>query len=404
MQAIQQQAPAQQQAPQMQPAQGMPQVGGMPGMPGQIAVETKPELPNNFPNMAPPAEMPQMQQEAAPQMQQPQQMVNPAMNPEQLQQNQMQQQAPAYNPAMGQPQGVPGMQQQAPQYNPTMGQPQMQPNYGQQAPMQPNYGQQQAPQYNPQMGQPQMQGYAPQGQQAPGSTAPGYNNQSYIQGGVGGPTPTGHPEKQKFNGRALLVFASAADSKKQNRYCRGLLNPNPDQRNGQSYNFICFSKHSAYQIDILENAAIRANYTRLEKAAGQVILFEGAWEWNAGPKGQPAWQLMVESFSFEQDPNLKLHADNYVPPVPASPMDMINGGNMGMMPQQNYGAPAGYGQPQQGYGQPQQQMQPNYGQQQAPAGYGQPNPQQQMQPMGGQYNPYPQGVPGQFPGMPGQHQ
>ena len=270
------------------------------------------------------------------------------------------QQAPAgYNPAMQQ------------QYNPAAQQ---------------QAGAQQMPQYN-----------MPGQQQAPaGNPAPGYNGGSYLNNGagVGGPTPTGHPEKQKFNGRALLVFASAADSKKQNRYCRGLLNPHPDQRNGQSYNFICFSKHSAYQIDIIDNAAIRSNFTRIEKAAGQPILFEGHWEWNTG--GQtPAWQLMIEQFSFEQDPNLKIHADNYVPPIPASPMDMINGGNMGM----------GMGMAPQGQQyNPAQQYNPMG---QAPAGY---NPAQQPvpgygAPMGGQYNPAQQQMaPGQYPGMPGQHQ
>lgn len=426
MQAMQQQqAQAQQQA-----AQNMPPVGGVPGTVGQMpAPEAKPELPNNFPGMAPPAEMPN----ANPAAQAPQGLpgqapvVNPAMTPEQMQQQYaqvaqaqqaaqynpaQQQQAPAgYNPAMQQ-QYNPAAQQQAPagygqpQYNPAMQQQQYNPAAQQQAPAQ------QMPQYN-----------MPGQQQAPaGNPAPGYNGGSYLNNGagVGGPTPTGHPEKQKFNGRALLVFASAADSKKQNRYCRGLLNPHPDQRNGQSYNFICFSKHSAYQIDIIDNAAIRSNFTRIEKAAGQPILFEGHWEWNTG--GQtPAWQLMIEQFSFEQDPNLKIHADNYVPPIPASPMDMINGGNMGMgmgmgmAPQgQQYNPAQQYnpmGQAPAGYNPAAQQQAPMGGQYnpmgQAPTGY---NPAQQPvpgygAPMGGQYNPAQQQMaPGQYPGMPGQHQ
>ena len=351
------------QAQQTQQTQGMPNIGGMPGQVQQMP-ETKPELPNNFPGMAAPAEMPSAP-EQQPQMNhmgmgQQAQAQHPQMSPEQMQAAGAQQQMPGMNPNYVAPQA------QAPQeqYNPAMQQQQQVPGYG--APQ----GQPQ-PQYNPAMQQ----------QQVPGQSAPGYNGGSYLNNGtgVGGPTPTGHTEKQKFNGRALLVFASAADSKKQNRYCRGLLNPHPEQRNGQSYNFICFSKHSAYQIDIIENAAIRANYTRIEKAAGQPILFEGHWEWNTG--GQtPAWQLMIESFSFEQDPNLKIHADNYVPPIPASPMDMINGGNMGMGQQQMGGYPPMGGQPNPHVGQPTPTA--NYGQGQFPG----------QQPMMGQ-----------FPGMPGQH-
>ena len=415
------------QAQQTQQTQGMPNIGGMPGQVQQMP-ETKPELPNNFPGMAAPAEMPSAP-EQQPQMNhmgmgQQAQAQHPQMSPEQMQAAGAQQQMPGmnpnyvapqaqapqeqYNPAMQQQQQVPGygapQGQPQPQYNPMMQQQQV-PGYG--APQ----GQPQ-PQYNPMMQQHIQPGYgAPQGQpqpqynpamqqqQVPGQSAPGYNGGSYLNNGtgVGGPTPTGHTEKQKFNGRALLVFASAADSKKQNRYCRGLLNPHPEQRNGQSYNFICFSKHSAYQIDIIENAAIRANYTRIEKAAGQPILFEGHWEWNTG--GQtPAWQLMIESFSFEQDPNLKIHADNYVPPIPASPMDMINGGNMGMGQQQMGGYP-----PMGGQGQfPGQQQMGGY----PPMG-GQPNPHVGQPTPTANYGqgqfPGQQPMMGQFPGMPGQH-
>ena len=259
-----------------------------------------------------------------------------------------------------------------------------------QAPAQPQY---QAP-AQPQYQQP-MPGQQPQYQQpVPGGTAPGYGAGSYIPGGMFGPTPTGHPEKQKFQGQAILVFVKNRLTKKNTTITTGLLNPNMADRNGKAANFVCFSGSAAKQIDIIENPQVRPQYTLIEKAAGQIIAFEGSWEWN--DKGKEAgFQLMMDNFTFVNDPNLRQHAENYVPPVPPSPMDMLNGGMMhgGMMqPQQQYPGMPAQGQPYPG-GMPAAPAQPQY------------NPQT---PMGGQYNPH-QGMPAapaqpqyQAPGMPAQ--
>ena len=329
----QQVAPEVQHVQQAPVAQQMPQIGNvnpMVNMPGQMPAQELPSIPDNNPV----AELPQSYQ--APVAQAPAQ--------------------PQYQ--------APGMPAQ-PQY---------------QAPAQPQYQQ-------------PMPGQQPQYQQpVPGGTAPGYGAGSYIPGGMFGPTPTGHPEKQKFQGQAILVFVKNRLTKKNTTITTGLLNPNMADRNGKAANFVCFSGSAAKQIDIIENPQVRPQYTLIEKAAGQIIAFEGSWEWN--DKGKEAgFQLMMDNFTFVSDPNLRQHAENYVPPVPPSPMDMLNGGMMhgGMMQQQYPGMPA-QGQPYPG-GMPAAPAQPQY------------NPQT---PMGGQYNPH-QGMPAapaqpqyQAPGMPAQ--
>ena len=336
----QQVAPEVQHVQQAPVAQQMPQIGNvnpMVNMPGQMPAQELPSIPDNNPV----AELPQSYQ-------------------------------------------APGMPAQ-PQY-----QAPAQPQY--QAPAQPQY---QAP-AQPQYQQP-MPGQQPQYQQpVPGGTAPGYGAGSYIPGGMFGPTPTGHPEKQKFQGQAILVFVKNRLTKKNTTITTGLLNPNMADRNGKAANFVCFSGSAAKQIDIIENPQVRPQYTLIEKAAGQIIAFEGSWEWN--DKGKEAgFQLMMDNFTFVSDPNLRQHAENYVPPVPPSPMDMLNGGMMhgGMMqPQQQYPGMPAQGQPYPG-GMPAAPAQPQY------------NPQT---PMGGQYNPH-QGMPAapaqpqyQAPGMPAQPQ
>ena len=347
----QQVAPEVQHVQQAPVAQQMPQIGNvnpMVNMPGQMPAQELPSIPDNNPV----AELPQSYQ--APVAQAP---------------AQPQYQAPAQ----------PQYQQPAqPQYQ-APGMP-AQPQY--QAPAQPQYQQ-------------PMPGQQPQYQQpVPGGTAPGYGAGSYIPGGMFGPTPTGHPEKQKFQGQAILVFVKNRLTKKNTTITTGLLNPNMADRNGKAANFVCFSGSAAKQIDIIENPQVRPQYTLIEKAAGQIIAFEGSWEWN--DKGKEAgFQLMMDNFTFVSDPNLRQHAENYVPPVPPSPMDMLNGGMMhgGMMqPQQQYPGMPAQGQPYPG-GMPAAPAQPQY------------NPQT---PMGGQYNPH-QGMPAapaqpqyQAPGMPAQ--
>ena len=357
--------------------QPMPQIGNMNptvNMPGQMPQQELPSIPDNNPI----AELPQSSQHILNAPAQPQGMPG-----------QPQYQAPAAQPQYQQPQGMPAQ----PQYQAPAA-PAAQPQYQQpypQAPAQPQYQQ-------PYPGQPQyQQPYPgqPQGQPMPGSTAPGYAAGSYIPGGMFGATPTGHPEKQKFQGQAILVFVKNRPTKKGTTITTGLINPNPQDRNGKAAPFVCFSGSAAKQIDIIENPQVRPQYTTIEKASGQTINFEGSWEWN--DKGKEAgYQLMMDNFSFVSDPNLRQYAENYVPPVPPSPMDMLNGGMMhggmmqgGMMQQPYPGQQDAYpGVPQ---GQPQ-------GMPAAPAYPGVP----QGQPMGGQYNPYQQAP--AYPGQPAQPQ
>ena len=383
---VQQQAPIAQQAPVAQQpapeAQQMPQLGNVNptvNMPGQMPAQELPSIPDNNPV----AELPQNYQAqvagtmpgGAPQYGMPQQQapVQQYPDPAQQQYAQPQYQAPAQQAPVQQQYQAPAQQYAQPQYQ------------------QPMPGQQYA--------QPQYQ------QPVPGGTAPGYGAGSYIPGGMFGPTPTGHPEKQKFQGQAILVFVKNRLTKKNTTITTGLLNPNMADRNGKAANFVCFSGSAAKQIDIIENPQVRPQYTNIEKAAGQIIAFEGSWEWN--DKGKEAgFQLMMDNFTFVSDPNLRQHAENYVPPVPPSPMDMLNGGMMngGMMqPQQQYPGMPAQGQPYPG-GMP---TQPQYQAPGMPAAPAQPqyNPQT---PMGGQYNPH-QGMPAapaqpqyQAPGMPAQ--
>ena len=258
------------------------------------------------------------------------------------------------------------------------------------------YGQGQVQQAQPQaQAQPQYnQQYNPQMQ--PGMTAPGAPQGSYLPGGNMGGTPTGHPEKQKFQGQARLIFVKNRPTKKGTTITTGLLATNMNDRNAAASNFVCFSGSAAKQIDILENPQVRPQYTNIEKASGQTIMFEGSWEWNSKSR-EPGWQLMMDNFVFVNDQNLRNIAESYVPPVPPSPMDMLNGGMM--QGQQMYGQPQmapNYGQPQmaqqgmpQSYGQPQGQPMPNYGQ--PMPGMGQPMPNY-GQPMPGM--PGMQGMPG----------
>ena len=283
----------------------------------------------------------------------------------------------------------------------------------------------------PQQGMPQ-QGYAPQGQPqyqqpVPGSSAPGYSNQPYMDmSAVGTQTPTGHPLKTKFTGKAILVSIKTMLNKKGNKMAMGMINPTPGVPNTPTFRFICFSSTSAKQADVV-NDPNYAQYIQVKKAVGARIEFTGSWEENVY-QGKTSLQLMMDEFTFEGDPNIKGYAENYVDPAPQNPMDMLNGGNVsgGMMPgqmPQQYGAPQGmpapqqYGAPQ---GMPQQGMAPQYGAPQgmpaqgmpaqgmAPQGMapqGQPIPQQygapQGQPLGqAQYQQQIPGVPN-LPNIPG---
>ena len=386
---VQQQAPVQQ-APE---AQQMPQLGNVNptvNMPGQMPAQELPSIPDNNPV----AELPQNYQApvagtmpgGAPQYGMPQQQAPVQQDPVQ-QYAQPQYQAPAQQYAQPQYQ-APAQQYAQPQYQQPV------PGQQHQAPVQ-QYAQ-------PQQPMPGQQQYAQPQYQQPGSTAPGYGAGSYIPGGMFGPTPTGHPEKQKFQGQAILVFVKNRLTKKNTTITTGLLNPNMADRNGKAANFVCFSGSAAKQIDIIENPQVRPQYTNIEKAAGQIIAFEGSWEWN--DKGKEAgFQLMMDNFTFVNDPNLRQHAETYVPPVPPSPMDMLNGGMMhgGMMQPHQQSYPGMPTQPYPG-GMP---AQPQY---QAPMG-GQYNPQQgmpaQQQAPGMPTQPYPGGIPTQpqqqAPGMPG---
>ena len=407
----QQVAPAQVAMPQMQqPAEIPGQMEGQVGQVGQVAnIPTMVQNPNMVPNMVPQAQQqstfPVIQdnnpvaelpnngntgilEAAAPNLAQVNMNMNPAQGLPQMQQQapaqygMPQQQAPQMQQAMPQqyqgipPQQAPQMQQAMPQqaYGQNVGQAQYNPNYGQQAP--------------------QTQ------QQVPGSTAPGYNQGSYLQGqgGMFGPTPTGHPEKQKFAAQMQLIYAKPKVSSKGSMYASGLINPNPQDRNAPASNFVCFSGSATKQIQILEDVS-RPNFTTLEKAGGQPVWVEGSWQWNAQGKPAPSWQFMCDNFTFMNDQNLRQIAENWVPPVPPSPMDMLSGGNVqmqqmmgqGQMPAQGqYNPAAQQAMPQQGMPQPAQQ------QYQMPGQVGQYNPATYQMPQG-QYNPAAQQM--QYPGQ-----
>ena len=285
-------------------------------------------------------------------------MNNPSMN----QQIQMQQ------PAMNQTQPMQPMQQ------PTMQNP-----YGQmqQPAMQNPYGQMQQPAMNQQYGQQQVQ--MPQ----PGSTAPGYNQGSYLQNqnGMFGPTPTGHPEKQKIQLQSILVHAKPRTASSGKLFLSGLMNPNIGDRNSKPSNFVCFSESATKQIQLLEDPMAKAqyisfmqqngnpNFQPIPKFSGQVIIMEGSWQWNS--KGNPQdWQFMCDNFQFVNDPALRTYAESWTPAPPPSPMDMLNGGNIQgqamqnqvmnqQVPMQQYGQQV----PMQQYGQSGQNMQNPFGNQ-----------------------------------------
>ena len=375
------QAPQVTQAPQQEVYQ--PQVQGYPsGVPGQPSMEE-----NNHFAPLPVAQPPEIAQAtlANPEALQYAQQVasgqapQAAQYPGQAPQQAAPQQAPVgYNPQ----QGYPGQasQQAAPQQAPVYP--------GQAAPHQAPVG------YNPQQGYPgQAPAYPGQAPAYPGQAtpqqgyAPGQSVQPYVNNATISATPTGHPLKTKFVGRGILVSVTTMDSKKGNKMCRGLINAVPDDRNSKANNFICFSKTSSYQIDIINDEQLRPNYTAMTKTKGEPVIFEGSWEEN-NYNNQITIQLMVDKFHFENDPNLAVRAESYIPPLPPNPMDMLNGGAPGMMyPGQ---APQGYPQPQQG-GYPGQA--PQGYPQAAPAPQGYPQPQQGYP----QAAPAPQGYPGQAP-------
>ena len=332
-------------------------------------------------------------------------MNNPSMNQQiQMQQpamNQTQPMQPMQQPAMQNPYGQ--MQQPAMQnpygqmQQPAMNQPQMQ-QYGYQAPMQQPtmqnpYGQMQQPAMNQQYGQQQVP------MQQPGSTAPGYNQGSYLQNqnGMFGPTPTGHPEKQKIQLQSILVHAKPRTASSGKLFLSGLMNPNIGDRNSKPSNFVCFSESATKQIQLLEDPMAKAqyisfmqqngnpNFQPIPKFSGQVIIMEGSWQWNS--KGNPQdWQFMCDNFQFVNDPALRTYAESWTPAPPPSPMDMLNGGNI-------------QGQAMQNQVMNQQVPMQQYGQQQVPMQqYGQSG--QNMQ------NPFGNQMPGQIPvnqyGMPSQ--
>ena len=356
-----QQAAAPQAAPQGYPPQAAPQgypqqaPAGYPPQPGAAA------LPNNFVDN------------------------NPTV-------------APAA-PAQAAPQGYPGQvpagypqQAAAPQ------------GYPGQAPA--GYPAQAAPQGYP--GQAAPQGYPGQAP-APGSSAPGYSNQPYVDNAnLGIKSPTGHPFKEKFQGVGTLISYETKDSKKNNRYARGLINTTPNEPRSKNHNFMCFSKTSAHMLDMLNDPKYIGQCKLERDTDGSIkkkyikIIFNGSWEideWQMNKNKEQAdpskhyepVKLMIDDFWFEADTAFKQLAENYVPTPPPSPMDMLNGGMMGGM---MGGAPQGYGAPQQAP----QQLAPQGYPGQAPAGYPQGYPQQAA----------PAGYPGQAPaqaapaGYPGQ--
>ena len=296
--------------------------------------------------------------------------------------------------------------QQAPvqQYNAPapMQQAPMQQQYNAPAPMQQQYNaaapMQQAPMQQAPMQQAPMQQYnAP----APGSSAPGYSNQPYMDmNAVGLQTPTGHPLKTKFTGEAILVAGKTLLNKKGNKMAMGMINPTPGVPNTPTFRFICFSATSAKQIDVVESPQY-AQYIQVKKLSGSRIQFTGSWEENTY-NGNTSLQLMMDEFVFTADPNIKGYAENYIDPAPVNPMDMLNGGNVGGVPQMPGQVP-GYN-PQGHYQAPQGQPynpqgQVPQGQYQAPQGqpYNTPGQVQQGQVQQGQVPQYHQN---QIPGVP----
>ena len=370
-------------------------------------VQNAPEMVQHIPTMSHPPVTDVQVQTTAP--------VEPQVNPQPMSQNVSSVPAPA---PMEAPAAIPNINSQAeiaPMSAP------VDPNNGmyqapvQQAPVQqynapapiqqtqvdPNNGMYQAPmqqapvqQYNaPAPMQQQYNAPAPMQQYnapAPGSSAPGYSNQPYMDmNAVGLQTPTGHPLKTKFTGEAILVAGKTILNKKGNKMAMGMINPTPGVPNTPTFRFICFSASSAKQIDVVESPQY-AQYIQVKKLSGSRIQFTGSWEENTY-NGNTSLQLMMDEFVFTADPNIKGYAENYIDPAPVNPMDMLNGGNVGGVP----GVPAqmpGYN-PQGQYQAP--QGQPYNPQGQAPQG-------QYQAPQGQPYNHPGQVQPGQV--QPGQVQ
>ena len=153
----------------------------------------------------------------------------------------------------------------------------------------------------------------------------------------------------------------------------GMINPTPGVPNTPTFRFICFSATSAKQIDVVESPQY-AQYIQVKKLSGSRIQFTGSWEENTY-NGNTSLQLMMDEFVFTADPNIKGYAENYIDPAPVNPMDMLNGGNVGGVPQMpgqvpgynpqgQYQAPQG--QPYNTPGQVQQGQVPQYHQNQIP--------------------------------------
>ena len=372
------------------------------GMPGQAPAQQAPvgmpgQAPQGYPQQATapqaaPAGYPG--QAAAPQGY-PQQAAAPQGYPPQAAPQGYPQQAPAGYPP--QP-GAAALPNNFVDNNPTVAPAQAAPQgYPGQAPA--GYPQQAHAGYPAQASAPQgYPGQAPA--PAPGSSAPGYSNQPYVDNAnLGIKSPTGHPFKEKFQGVGTLISYETKDSKKNNRYARGLINTTPNEPRSKNHNFMCFSKTSAHMLDMLNDPKYIGQCKLERDTDGSIkkkyikIIFNGSWEideWQMNKNKEQAdpskhyepVKLMIDDFWFEADTAFKQLAENYVPTPPPSPMDMLNGGMMGGM---MGGAPQGYGAPQQAP----QQLAPQGYPGQAPAGY-------------------PQGYPGQAPtqaapaGYPGQ--
>ena len=345
-------------------------------------VQNAPEMVQHIPTMSHPPVTDVQVQTTAP--------VEPQVNPQPMSQNVSSVPAPA---PMEAPAVIPNTNSQA-EIAPMS------------APVDPNNGMYQAPmqqapvqQYNapaPMQQAPMQQQYnAP----APGSSAPGYSNQPYMDmNAVGLQTPTGHPLKTKFTGEAILVAGKTILNKKGNKMAMGMINPTPGVPNTPTFRFICFSASSAKQIDVVESPQY-AQYIQVKKLSGSRIQFTGSWEENTY-NGNTSLQLMMDEFVFTADPNIKGYAENYIDPAPVNPMDMLNGGNVGGVPQMPGQVP-GYnpqGQYQAPQGQPYNpQGQVPQGQYQAPQGQPYGAPQGQYQAPQGQVPQYNQN---QIPGVP----
>lgn len=258
---------------------------------------------------------------AQPNMQQPQ------MDPTAMAQPNMQD-PNAMNPAMN-----PQMQQPMMQDPNAMAQPQMNPQMQQMNP------QMQQPQMNPQMQQPQMQ-QPMMNQQMPGQQIPGVqqgnmaSNPNYQQVGAHLIPPDGNAVDVDFDGQAVITHLVLIDNKKGKRMARGLCVPIINgQRHKDSFSFICFSETSAFQCDIMGDQRY-AGHTQLTEGKGQTITFNGKWNVNDYNNEQKL-QIMMNSFTFDADPNLANLAATYQKPMPINPMQQMMGGQGGELPPPN---------------------------------------------------------------------